>query len=98
MFCMLCLLNPDSFVARYNADRYLAGTLRNFDVEILYRSGPAGVDSALKVYDKTDDQVLQGKLREYLLIQRQQAAGLAGKPGDSLQRAHARDRITEYFN
>ena len=24
MFCLLCLSNPDSLVARYNADRYLA--------------------------------------------------------------------------
>lgn len=97
MFCMLCLLNPDSFVARYNADHYLSGTLRNFDVEILYRSGPAGVNSALMVYEQTNDQVLQGKIKEYLLVQQQQAVELAGKPGDSLQRAHARDKITEYF-
>lgn len=98
MFCMLCLLNPDSFVTRYNADRYLSGTLENFDVEILYRSGSAGVGSALKVYEQTDDQVLRGKLKEYLLIQRQQALGLAGKPGDSLESARARDKTAGYFN
>ena len=59
MFCMLCIVNPDSLVARYNADRYLSGTLENFDVEILYRSGPAGVDSALLVYEQTNDPALQ---------------------------------------
>ena len=26
MLCMLYLLDPDSFVARYNAERYLSGT------------------------------------------------------------------------
>jgi hypothetical protein len=98
MFCLLCWLNPDSLVARYNADRYLAGTLRNFDVEILYRSGPAGVDSALMVYEQTDDEILQGKLKKYLLVQQQQAVKVAGEPGDSLQRARVRDKITEYFD
>ncbi len=98
MFCMLCLLNPDSLVARYNADRYLSGTLEDFDVEILYRSGPAGVDSALLVYEQTNDQILQWKLKEYLFAQQQQAVELAGEPGDSVERAHARARITEYFD
>ncbi|HCF71211.1 MAG TPA: hypothetical protein DER33_06450, partial [Syntrophomonas sp.] len=37
MLCTLCLFDPDSFVARYNAERYLSGTLASFDVEILYR-------------------------------------------------------------
>lgn len=98
MFCMLCIVNPDSLVARYNADRYLSGTLENFDVEILYRSGPAGVDSALMVHEQINDPELQFKLKEYLLVQRQQADKLAGLPGDSLERARARYRISEYFD
>ena len=97
IFCMLCIVNPDSLVARYNADRYLSGTLENFDVEILYRSGPAGVDSALKVYEQTNDPVLQFKLKEYLLAEHQQADEVAGEPGDSLERAHARYRISEFY-
>ena len=97
IFCMLCIVNPDSLVARYNADRYLSGTLENFDVEILYRSGPAGVDSALKVYEQTNDPALQFKLKEYLLAEHQQADEVAGEPGDSLERAHARYRISEFY-
>jgi hypothetical protein len=97
IFCMLCIVNPDSLVARYNADRYLSGTLENFDVEILYRSGPAGVDSALKVYEQTNDPALQFKLKEYLLAEQQQADEVAGEPGDSLERAHARYRISEFY-
>ncbi|GBF34864.1 hypothetical protein DCCM_3984 [Desulfocucumis palustris] len=96
MLCTLCLLNPDGFVARYNAERYLSGTLGGFDVEILYRSGPAGVDSALKVYAQTDDQFLQAELKEYLLVQ-QQAAQSLGQPEDNLQKARARQKITQYF-
>lgn len=92
MFCILCLTNPDSLVTRYNADRYLAGTLNNFDVEILYRSGPAGVDPALMVYEQTDDHELQDKLKEYLHHQQQVADELAGRPGDSLERANARSK------
>ncbi len=97
MFCMLCLANPDSLVARYNGDRYLSGTLENFDVEILYRAGPAGVDSALRVYEQTNDPALKLKLKGYLLAQ-QQAEQLAGEPGDSWERAQARHRISEHFN
>ena len=98
MFCMLCLVNPDSLVAGYNADRYLSGTLENFDVEILYRSGPAGVDSALLVYEQTNDPVLQFKLKEYLLAQQRQVDRVAGEPGDNWESARARHRITGYFN
>lgn len=92
MFCILCLMNPDSFVARYNADRYLSGTLNNFDVEILYRSGPAGVDPALMVYEQTDDHELQAELEVYLLAQKQRADKVAGKPGDNLESANARNK------
>ena len=98
MFCILCIVNPDSLVARYNGERYLSGTLEEFDVEILYRSGPAGVDSALMVYEQSNDPDLQFKLKEYLLIQQQQADEVAGQPGDSWGRAKARQKISEYFD
>jgi hypothetical protein len=93
IFCMLCLVNPDSLVAEYNANRYLAGTLEHFDVETVYRAGPAGVDAALKVYEQTNEP----ELKEYLLDQRRQAEEAAGKPADSLERAWARHKISEYF-
>ncbi|PKM77179.1 MAG: hypothetical protein CVU90_08485 [Firmicutes bacterium HGW-Firmicutes-15] len=97
MLCTLCLLDPDSLVARYNAERYLSGTLSSFDVKILYRSGSAGVDSALKVYAQANDQVLQAELKDYLLAQQQQTAHSLGQPGDSLQKARARQKITDKF-
>jgi hypothetical protein len=98
MFCLLCLSNPDSLVTRYNAERYLAGTLESFDVGILYRSGPAGVDAALMVYEKTGDMTLQDDLKEYLLIQQQRANELAGGHRDTWERAQARNKIAEYFD
>jgi hypothetical protein len=95
MMCMLCLANPDSFVARYNAERYLAGTLSDFDVDILYRSGPAGVGSALRVHDQTGDQVLRTQLKDYLLVQYQEASSSAGHTRDNFEQAYARQKITE---
>lgn len=97
MLCLLCLFDPDSFVTRYNAERYVAGTLKSFDVDILNRSGPAGVDSALMVYEQSDDQVLRAQLKNYLLEQRQQAEQFNGLPGDNLQRAHVRQTIAKQF-
>jgi len=96
MLCTLCLLDPDSFVARYNAERYLVGTLSNFDVEILYRSGPAGVDSALTVYSQTNDQTLQADLKKYLNLQQELVVQSLGQPEDNLQKARARQEIAEY--
>jgi hypothetical protein len=98
MFCLLCLVNPDGLVARYNADRYLAGTLESFDVDILYRSGPAGVDAALMVYEQTGDKALHDELKEYLLIQQQRANELAGGHRDTWERAQARNKIAEYLD
>jgi len=66
VLCTLSLANPDAMVVRYNADRYLSGTLREFDMEILYRSGSAGVLPAIEVFEKTQDDDLKDRLRVYL--------------------------------
>lgn len=68
MLCLLCLLNPDAMVVRYNADRYMSGTLREFDTEILYRSGSAGVLPAIEVYETTKDEELKQDIALYLII------------------------------
>jgi len=96
MLCALCLLNPDGFVARYNADRYLSGTLDNFDVDILYQSGPAGIDSALKVYDRTGDRGLKEQLGNYIIDQRQGSARTLGKARDSLQNMFVRKKTAGF--
>ncbi|NLM42959.1 MAG: DUF4173 domain-containing protein [Clostridiales bacterium] len=85
MICVLSLLNPDSFVANYNANRYLSGTLGDFDVSILYQSGPAGVDAALRVYEETDDGRLKAELRTYIDNQKRESEKTLGLPKDSLQ-------------
>jgi hypothetical protein len=96
MMCALCLLNPDGFVAGYNADRYLSGTLENFDVQILYQSGPAGIDSALKVYDQTADQELKAELKAYIYDQKQESTESLGQPRDSLQNMLVRRKTAEF--
>ena len=98
MLCLLCMFDPDSFVTRYNAERYLAGTLESFDVDILNRAGAAGVDSALMVYRQSDDPVLQEQLEKYLLAQQHQAEDYKGTTGDNLQLAHIRQQIAQQLS
>lgn len=96
MICALSLLNPDGFVAGYNADRYLSGTLKSFDVQILYQSGPAGIDPALKVYTKTADKELKAELIEYIYHQQQESAKSLGQSRDSLQKMLVRKKTAEF--
>jgi len=62
----LCLSNPDAMVVRYNANRYMSGTLEQFDVEIARRAGSAGVQPAINVYRWTQDESLQDEIRRYI--------------------------------
>ncbi|HYF83894.1 MAG TPA: DUF4173 domain-containing protein [Clostridia bacterium] len=96
MLCTLCLLNPDGFVARYNGDRYLSGTLDSFDVQILYQSGPAGVDPALKVYAQTVDEELKAELKAYICDQQQESLKALGHSQDSLQNMLVRQKTSEF--
>ena len=66
MLCALFLCNPDALVVRYNTGRYLTGTLQNYDVDILYRSGRAGVLPAIKVYENTSNEQLKAEIGGYL--------------------------------
>ena len=95
MLCLLCLSNPDGFTARYNADRYLAGTLASFDVAILYRGGPAGVGAALQVYEKTDNPELKEQLEAYLISQQHRSLINRGGSWDNLEYKRAREKTTE---
>lgn len=97
MLCVLCLSDPDGLVSRYNANRYLSGTLNSFDVEIVRRAGPAGVEPALKVYAQTGDVALKTNLKEYLIaisqqIKSQEQSGLR----DTLQNAAVRQKTAEF--
>ena len=68
MFAGLSLANPDAMVVRYNADRYLSGTLSNFDAEIAWRAGFAGVLPAIEVYNHTDNERLREEISRFLSV------------------------------
>jgi hypothetical protein len=90
------LLNPDGLVAEYNANRYLSGTLNSFDVEILYRSGPAGINPALKVYKQTKDAGLKTELKAYIYEQQRESMKYLGKARDSLENMLSRQKTAEF--
>jgi hypothetical protein len=69
MLCALCLSNPDAMVVRYNTDRYLSGTLREYDTEILFRARSAAVLPALEVYERTQNERLRRDILMFLIIQ-----------------------------
>lgn len=96
IICTLSLINPDGLVARYNADRYLSGTLADFDVDILYQSGPAGVEPALKVYAQTTDQILKSELRTYIENQQRLSSSVSGLSRDSLQHMIIRQKTVNF--
>jgi len=97
MLCILCLSNPDGLVANYNADRYLSGTLGSFDVEILNRSGAAGVEPAIKVCRLTEDPWLKDALMAYINRQMEISAGMEGRTWDNLQNLRSRQTIREFM-
>lgn len=93
MLCILCLGEPNGFVVRYNTDRYLSGTLTDYDIDILFRAGAAGVGSAVKIYEQIDDKALRADIKEYLLIQKTIAEAAKGTLSDTLQNELALDKI-----
>ena len=95
MLCTLCLSNPDSLVVRYNTNRYLSGTLERFDVGILYTSGPAGVASALELYDRSDDSFLKNEIRNYLLGQQNKAMKSSQETEYNLEKVMALQKIAQ---
>lgn len=93
LWCGLALMDPDGLASRYNARRYLDGTLESFDVIVLVRAGPAGVPAALGLYEQTDDPDLRLQLARYLGWMRSYAARAASTMRDTFQHAWARRQL-----
>jgi len=90
LLCLLCVVNTDALVANYNANRYLAGTLEEFDTTVLYRAGTAGISAAFLLYEQSDNHRLRQELYSYFTyIGRESMAG-AGTLRDTLQDSLAR--------
>ena len=52
LFTALCVSNVDSFIANYNVNRYLDGTLKTVDVESLEELQDASIPSMVRLYEK----------------------------------------------
>jgi hypothetical protein len=64
---LVLLISPEQVIIRYNASRFLKGTLKTFDVTVLNRAGISGVDAAIKVYEHTSDEALKKELKKYMI-------------------------------
>ncbi|NLT15258.1 MAG: DUF4173 domain-containing protein [Clostridiales bacterium] len=95
LFTALCLADTDSLVVRYNTDRYLSGALDQYDTDILYRSGPAGVLPALDVFNTTSDTVLKEKIGAYLADQKESVGRFKGAYRETLQMSEAWEMIKD---
>lgn len=73
LVCLLCMVNIDALIVRYNANRYMNGTLREFDVSII--NGGNGADAALDVYEFTDDEELKEEIAEALNLEQRYYTG-----------------------
>lgn len=96
LLCGLSLIDPDALVANYNANRFLAGSLSSFDVAIVRRAGPAGIDAALRVYAATADEELREQLDEFLYGQRGMLERKSGTTQDTLQDYLARQKLARH--
>ena len=96
LLCLLCVMNTDALVVNYNADRYLSGTLEEFDPVVLYRSGTAGLGAALLLYEQSDDQQLRDELNKYFDFISWKSEDSAKTLRDTLQDALARRQLVEH--
>ena len=71
ILCALSLANPDAIVVRYNSAAFMSGSLNDYDSDVLYRSGAAGVLPAIEVYEWTDDEAIKKEISAYLNFQRE---------------------------
>ncbi len=96
LFTALCLSNADGIVARYNADRFLAGTLETYDTAPLYEAGAAGVASAIRVYEAASEDAPRIDIANYLASQEQYANDAQWTYKDTFQKRQARILIQQW--
>ncbi len=66
-FLFLCYANVDGFIAKYNIDRYLHGSLESVDVMALGQLSDAAILPMFDLYGKTRDEELKVELRRAIL-------------------------------
>lgn len=56
MFALISIPNTDGFIAKYNVDRYLDGTLATVDIDAMRELGDAAVPQMVRLYEYMDGQ------------------------------------------
>ena len=56
LFGALGILNVDSFIANYNVDRYLSGSLDEIDIDTLRDLEYSAVPAMVKLYETLDEK------------------------------------------
>jgi hypothetical protein len=99
LICLLFIVNVEGTVAGYNANRYLEGTLDEFDTRVLWDAGVAGVPAAIRVFKESDDPILRGEIRDHYLVWTDRVlreTDIAGTIRDTLQHELARRMLEEH--
>lgn len=65
-FLLLCYGNVDGLIAKYNIDRYRAGTLETLDVSALSELSDGAVPYLYELYQESADPVMRAELRKAL--------------------------------
>lgn len=97
LLCLLCVINTDALVVNYNANRYLSGTLAEFDTVVLYRAGSSGLGAALLLYEQRGDHQLRNELYNYLTFIGRESAASAGTLRDTVQDALVRRKLSSFL-
>lgn len=97
LICILFSANVEGIVAGYNANRYLEGTLDEFDTRVLWDAGVAGVPAAIRVFKESDDPILRSAIRDNYLVWKVYYWRIAnGTIRDTLQHELARRMLEEH--
>ena len=67
LFLTLCYGNVDGMIAKYNIDRYQAGTLESLDLDALSELSDASVPYLYELYQETADAVMKDDIREIII-------------------------------
>jgi hypothetical protein len=66
MFMVLSYGNVDGRIAKYNIERYEAGTLSTLDIAAFYELSDAAVPHVYELYLKTDDATIRRMIKSYI--------------------------------
>lgn len=78
MFTLISVPNVDAFIAKYNVDRYINGTLQTVDLEAMEELGSSAIPSLIELNEHIDkliesenysrvDVVLDAKIKDYFI-------------------------------